>query len=403
MTSTQVRSLDSRPDTHSRDLDRLPTPYLQLDIDQAVGRFVAIAAAFGPRSVHYAVKANPHPALVGALARAGCRFDVASPAEVEVCLGAGADPGHLIYSNPMKRRIDIASARDRGVGLFVADSAAEIDKIAAEARGASVLVRLATSGAGSDWPLSGKFGCAAEEVVPLLLRAADRGLQAAGISFHVGSQQRDPARWEPPIAAAAAAWTELRRHGLTPSLLDIGGGLPAAHLGDHPGLYAYRDRIEVALTRGFGEYRPELIIEPGRGIVGDAGSVVAEVLGVTWRGGRRWVYLDVGIYTGLVETLGEAIRYRLRTDRDTEPSGPVVLAGPTCDSVDVLYERTPVQLPLSLREGDCVTFCSAGAYTTSYSTVGFNGFAPLPTVLAGSGLCRSNEGGHPGASWTSQA
>ena len=116
-------------------------------------------------------------------------------------------------------------------------------------------------------------------------------------------------------------------------------------------------------------------------MVGDAGALVTEVVGVSWRGGRRWVYLDAGIYSGLVETLGEAIRYRLTTDRDDDPRGPVVLAGPTCDSVDVLYERTPVQLPLSLREGDRVVFGSAGAYTSSYSTVGFNGFAPLPTVL----------------------
>lgn len=383
MTSTPLRS--AGPSRTRSPVETAPTapatPYLRLDVDLAVGRFVAISAAFGARSVHYAVKANPHPTLISALVRAGSRFDVASPGEVEVCLAAGAHPGKLLYSNPMKRRRDIAAASHAGVRRFVADSADEIDKIADEAPGSDVLVRLMTSGAGSDWPLSGKFGCAPDEAVPLLLRAADRGLGAAGISFHVGSQQRDPTRWASPIAQSAAAFAALRRHGLTPGWLDIGGGLPAAHLGDHPGLYAYRDRIEAALTAEFGEDRPELIVEPGRGVVGDAGSVMSQVLGVTWRGGRRWVYLDVGVYTGLVETLGEAIRYRLTTDRDGDQVGPAVLAGPTCDSVDVLYEQTPVSLPLSLAEGDRVTFCSAGAYTTSYSTVGFNGFAPLPTVL----------------------
>ena len=117
-----------------------------------------------------------------------------------------------------------------------------------------------------------------------------------------------------------------------------------------------------------------------RGVVGDAGWLTSEVVGVSWRGGRRWIYVDAGVYTGLVETLGEAIRYRLYTERDESELGPAVLAGPTCDSVDVLYEKAPVMLPLTLREGDRIVFGSAGAYTTSYSTVGFNGFAPLPTI-----------------------
>ena len=357
------------------------TPYLLLDVGAAVARFTTIAEAFGTDAVHYATKANPHPALIAALVRAGSRFDVASPAEVDLCLNAGADPAHLVYSNPIKRRADIRYAAGRGVSIFAADTVEEIAKLAEAAPGAAVLARLATSGAGSDWPLSGKFGCAGADVVPLLRFAAERGLQAAGVSFHVGSQQCDPQRWRAPIAQAAAAYRELQAEGLRPWLLDIGGGLPAAHEGDYPCFQTYVDTIHQALDDYFAEPRPRLIIEPGRGVVGDAGALVTEVVGVSWRGGRRWVYLDAGIYSGLVETLGEAIRYRLTTDRDDDPRGPVVLAGPTCDSVDVLYERTPVQLPLSLREGDRVVFGSAGAYTSSYSTVGFNGFAPLPTVL----------------------
>lgn len=362
--------------------ETLRTPYLLLNVDRAVSRCVQLRELFGPTAVHYAVKANPHPALVAALAAAGSRFDVASAGEVDLCLAAGVDPGHLVYSNPMKRRSDIAYAYDLGVRLFAADSADEIVKLAAAAPGSDVLVRLSTSGAGSDWPLSGKFGCTPDEAVRLLSDAAGLGLGAAGVAFHVGSQQRDPHRWEPPIAAASEIFRRLRDRGLTPWLLDIGGGLPAAHVGEHPAVDAYGSLINAAIDRHFGDHPPELIVEPGRGIVGDAGTVVAEVLGVSWRGGRRWVYLDVGIYTGLVETLGESIRYRLKTDRDGSPTGPAVLAGPTCDSVDVLYEKVPVLLPLSLAEGDRVRFASAGAYTTSYSTVGFNGFEPLATYLS---------------------
>jgi ornithine decarboxylase len=362
------------------------TPYLVLDVDLAVTRYVELATLFGPDAIHYAVKANPHPALVAALASAGSRFDVASPGEVDLCLTAGAAPDQLVYSNPVKRRADIAAAFGLGIRLFAADSIEEIVKLSAAAPGSDVLVRLATSGAGSDWPLSGKFGCRPADAVELLIEAEARGLQPAGVSFHVGSQQRDPHRWEPPIAAAAMIFAELRARGLAPWLLDLGGGLPAAHEGDHPGLETYAGVIHAALDTHFGRDRPELIVEPGRGIAGDAGTVVAEVLGVSWRAGRRWVYLDVGVYTGLVETLGEAIRYRIEADGDRAGVGdpalaPAVLAGPTCDSVDVLYERAPVLLPVTLAEGDQVRFTSAGAYTSSYSTVGFNGFAPLTTVL----------------------
>lgn len=375
MTATPLMPVPTRTPTD------LATPYLQLDIGAAVARFRLIATAFGAEAVHYATKANPHPALIAALVGAGSRFDVASPAEVDLCLAAGADPDALVYSNPVKRRADIAYAAARGVSIFAADTVEEVAKLADAAPGTAVLARLATTGAGSDWPLSGKFGCAEADVVPLLRFAAERGLRAAGVSFHVGSQQCDPQRWQAPVAQAAAAYRELQTGGLRPWVLDIGGGLPADHEGDYPRFQTYVDTIHQALDHHFAGPRPRLIIEPGRGVVGDAGVLVTEVVGVSWRGGRRWVYLDAGIYSGLVETLGEAIRYRLTTARDEDERGPVVLAGPTCDSVDVLYERTPVLLPLSLREGDRVVFGSAGAYTSSYSTVGFNGFAPLRTVL----------------------
>ena len=147
---------------------------------------------------------------------------------------------------------------------------------------------------------------------------------------------------------------------------------------------AYGEAIERGLHRAFGDHRPETIIEPGRGVVGDAGTLVATVIGVVHRGGVRWVFLDAGVFTGLVETLDEAIRYRIRTSADGGATGPCVLAGPTCDSADVLYEHTMVELPIALAEGDEVRLQSAGAYTSCYSSVGFNGFAPLPTRLRSS-------------------
>jgi ornithine decarboxylase len=358
-----------------------PTPFLELEVPVAVERYRAMAAALPGVAVHYAVKANPHPELLAALVAAGCNADVASPAEVRAALTAGASPDDLVYSNPVKRRDHLVEAAALGVRLFVVDSEAEVRKVAEAAPGTAVLCRLLTSGEGSDWPLSRKYGCTGPQAVDLLRLAAALGLDPAGVAFHVGSQQRDPQAWRAPIAAAARVFEALADAGLRPWLLDLGGGFPAHHEGDAPALTTYGEVIEDQLGRSFGTARPRVIVEPGRGIVGDAGAVVASVVAVVTRGDVRWVYLDVGVFTGLVETLDEAIRYRLETSADGGPTGPCVLAGPTCDSADVLYEREPVHLPLALAEGDIVRLESAGAYTSCYSTVGFNGFDPLPTVV----------------------
>jgi ornithine decarboxylase len=359
----------------------LGTPYLHLDVEVAVDRFVELASALPGTAVHYAVKANPHPRLLAELAVLGCRFDVASPVEVRAALAAGATAETLVYSNPVKRRDHVAEAAGLGVRLFVVDSLPETVKVAETAPGSEVLCRLVTSGDGSDWPLSRKYGCPPDEAVEVLTTADALGLRAGGVSFHVGSQQRDPEAWARPIRDAAEVFARLRARGLAPRLLDLGGGFPAAYDEGCRPVAAYGEAIERHLHGAFGTDRPETIVEPGRGLVGDAGTLVATVIGVVQRGSSRWVFLDAGVFTGLVETLDEAIRYRIQTSADGGPTGPCVLAGPTCDSADVLYEDRMVQLPLDLAEGDEVRLLSAGAYTSCYSSVGFNGFAPLPTLV----------------------
>jgi ornithine decarboxylase len=349
-------------------------------VAHAVATYRRLAGAVRGTALHYAVKANPDPALLAALAAAGCRFDVASPAEITAALLAGAGPGDLVYSNPVKRRDDIRFAARLGVDLFVVDSPGEVAKVADAAPGAGVLCRLVTSGEGSDWPLSRKYGCSSGEAVSILREAARLGLRVEGVSFHVGSQQRDPEAWSAPIASAARVFEELRAVGLDPWLLDLGGGFPARLDDGCPPPEAYGAAIDRHLAAAFGDHRPTTIAEPGRGIAAEAGVLVTTVVGVLHRAGTRWVFLDAGVFTGLVETLDEAIRYPLATDRPG-PTGPCVLSGPTCDSADVLYQDRMVELPLALAEGDQVRFHCAGVYTASYSTVGFNGFAPLSTVV----------------------
>ena len=276
----------------------LPTPRLELSVGTAVTRYLALASALPGTAIHYAVKANPHPVLLRALAQAGCRFDVASPTEVRAALAAGAPASHLVHSNPVARRDHLAEAYSLGVRLFVLDSAGEVDKLAEAAPGSSVLVRIVTSGSGSDWPLSRKYGCTVDEAVGLLVAAGRLGLDAAGVSFHVGSQQRDPQAWRAPIHSAATVFSRVRAAGLHPWLLDLGGGFPARLDTEPQPVADYGRAIDRHLTEAFGADRPRTLVEPGRGVVGDAGTVVTSVVGVVDRGGSRWVFVDAGVFTG---------------------------------------------------------------------------------------------------------
>lgn len=354
------------------------TPTLLLAPALVRERQAELSAALPGVDLFYAVKANPHPLVLGELLGCGTSFDIASPAEAASALAVGATADALLCSNPVQSRKAIAEEYAAGVRTFVIDSVDEADKIADVAPGSAVLVRLGTSGAGSDWPLSGKFGTSPEDAVEILDRCPGLGLEPAGVAFHVGSQQREPGRWSDPIHQAAWVFRALRARGRRPRLLDIGGGFPAHHRDACPPLAEYGRAIERALASAFGRERPRILAEPGRSLVADAGVLVASVLGVSHRGGKRWVYLDAGVYHGLAETVGEAIHFHLETTADGGPTAPVVLAGPTCDSTDVMY--TEVALPLSLAEGDLVHFHAAGAYTTCYATP-FNGFAPLSTTI----------------------
>ena len=244
--------------------------------------------------------------------------------------------------------------------------------------------RFLCDGEGAEWPLSRKFGCAPEMAAHVLERAHALGLVAHGLSFHVGSQQPNPRMWDRALKISAAIFRDLAERGVQLQMLNLGGGFPTRHLKSVPPVRAYGQTIFRALRRHFGNRIPETIIEPGRGMVGNAGIIEAEVVLISRKSEAdrlRWVYLDIGKFNGLAETMDEMIRYPIRTNFDEAPLGPCVLAGPSCDSVDVLYEKEPYPLPITLEIGAKVLIEGAGAYTTTYSSVGFNGFAPLKSYV----------------------
>jgi ornithine decarboxylase len=355
------------------------SPHLALDLDVVRRAHRAVRDALPGVELCYAVKANPHPDVLALLVAEGASFDLAGPGELDLCLLAGARPERLSWGNPVKKAADVRAARAAGVTRFTTDSPADVDLLAREAPGAAVGVRLAVGDDGAATPFAGKFGAGEDEAVALLGRARGAGLDAAGVGFHVGSQQRDPAAWARATDAAARVAARLGEHA--PVELNLGGGFPTVHAGDPvPDLPAVASAIRDALAR-HPWWRPRLVAEPGRAVVADAGVLHAEVVLVAERAGRRWVYLDVGRYQGLAETEAEMIVYRLRTPGNTGPTGPVVLAGPTCDGDDVLYRHADVRLPLDLAPGDVVELLGAGAYTASYASVGFNGLPPLPVYV----------------------
>ncbi|MBI2381842.1 MAG: type III PLP-dependent enzyme [Gammaproteobacteria bacterium] len=356
------------------------TPFVVIDLDVVRERYFALHNEFPQANIYYAVKANPAVEIIRLLRDQGGCFDIASIYELDKVLAEGVRPERISYGNTIKKRKDIEYFYAKGVRLYATDSEADLANIAELAPGAKVYARILVDGSeGADWPLSKKFGCTPDKAVELLIKARALGLAPHGLSFHVGSQQRDLSVWPAALAKVKAVFDTLASCGIQLRLVNLGGGFPARYRTATPELSDYCGLIRRSLEQQFGEQMPELIFEPGRSLVGDAGVLVSEVVLVARKGtdpDPRWVYTDIGKFGGLIETLDEAIKYPIYTDR-VGPVQPVVLAGPTCDSMDILYEHAPYSLPLSLAAGDRMYWGSTGAYTTSYSAVEFNGFPPL--------------------------
>jgi len=367
------------------------TPFVVVDIDIVEFQYRELCRVLPNVDHHYAVKANPAVPILQRLHSLGCSFDIASRAELNECLSIGVDPENISYGNTIKKSSDISFALAKGVRRFTVDSSEELNKIFAAAqlhqpepipaKELTITIRLLHAGSGADWPLSKKFGTSQAQCTELM-KVAHQHECPVGVAFHVGSQQRDIHAWDSALETVASINSNLLRHGSTLDHINLGGGFPGHYQEEIPSIDDYGAAIMHSLEKFFGMHRPKIFAEPGRYLVADAGVLRSSVVLVSQReiDPRRWVFIDCGRFHGLVETFDEAIHFRLRTNATGQPI-PSVLAGPTCDSIDVMYEQNPVDLPANLVEGDSIDFLAAGAYTAPCSSVGFNGMPPLNEIF----------------------
>jgi ornithine decarboxylase len=349
------------------------TPLLVMDLD-AVGRaYRSMRQAMPDVGIHYAMKCNPHSLVVAQLAALGSGFEIASATELDQLVALGVDPTEVLFSNPVKLESHIARAHRAGVSQFAFDSVDELSKLSRAAPGASVYVRLAVAGGSSEVPSEGKFGVDLETATTLLLTARECGLRPYGVTFHVGSQMMRPRAWQRPLEKIAEMMDKLVPEGLRLEMVDLGGGFPATYATPPPPLSDYAAVITAGLRAL--PYPVRAVVEPGRALVADAGTLVTTVIGVADRLGRRWVHLDVGAFNGLMESLetGNQLRFPVRDELNSADRQRCQLTGPTCDSQDtILFD---VELSSDLSTGDRLYLGTVGAYTTVYAS-SFNGFDP---------------------------
>jgi ornithine decarboxylase len=361
--------------------DTKETPFVVIDTATIDRNYDDLTQNFPYASIYYAVKANPAPEILRLLANKGSNFDIASIYELNKVLDLGISADRCSYGNTIKKSKDIRYFYEKGVRMFATDSEADLRNIAKAAPGSKIYVRILTEGSyTADWPLSRKFGCQNDMALDLLILARDLGLVPYGLSFHVGSQQRDIDSWDAAIGKVKFIFERLKEEdGIELKMINLGGGFPANYITKTNDLKTYALEITRFIQEDFGDEFPEIILEPGRSLISNAGILVSEVVLISRKARtslHRWIYTDVGKFSGLIETLDESIKYPIYTEKTGELE-EVVIAGPTCDSADIMYEDYKYGLPLNLAIGDRLYWFSTGAYTTTYSAIEFNGFPPL--------------------------
>jgi ornithine decarboxylase len=356
------------------------TPSLVLDFEYINRTYNRFLDAFPGGLVYYALKANANPHIVQLVVDRGGGLEIASLAELELALNAGATGDQIICSNPIKNPVFLRRLQEEGVYAMAVDSTYEVEKVARYAPGSRVYVRLAVDNSGAVLPLAGKFGVDGETALELFDLARALGLEPIGLSFHVGSQCLNPHSWANAIRACSEVWRAAETHGHQFHFLNIGGGYPAGHY--HTATIPTLEEIGAEVMAAVAENIPAtrdlmLVLEPGRGLVGESGRLLATVVGKAKRGSDLWLYLDVGVFNGLMETYeGFPPVVRALHDEVERPLVRCTLAGPSCDSCDVVARD--VELP-EVHIGERLVFYDTGAYTNEYAAA-FNGF-PIPEVI----------------------
>ncbi len=363
--------------------DKLPTPCLVVDIEIIKQKYLELQQSLPEAKIYYAAKANPMDEVIMMLAGLGANFDIASRYELDQMLRLGIEPSRLSYGNTIKKPEDIRYFYERGVRLFATDSEIDLNNLAKNAPNAKVFYRILTEGTGADWPLSRKFGSHPDTIYSLILQGVEMGLEPWGISFHVGSQQRDIGQWDDAVARCKYLFDAVAEEGIELQMINIGGGFPANYVDPTFSVQEYADEIMRFIREDFGDNIPQIILEPGRSLVADAGLIVSQVINIARKSKNnlyQWVFLDVGKFGGLIETIDESIKFPIYFDKEGLAE-EIILAGPTCDSMDILYEHYHYHMPDTVVPGDKVYIFTTGAYTQSYSSVNFNGFPPLKSVI----------------------
>lgn len=366
-------------------IDKYETPFILCNLDIVQKNYYEIINNINAK-VYYAIKANPSKQIITLLHTLGCNFDIASKYELDQVLSLNISPAKISYGNTIKKVKDIQYFYDKGVRLFVTDSLEDIKNIAQYAPGSKVFCRILIDPGvgGAEWPLSTKFGCSINMAIQILKYANEHNLIPYGISFHVGSQQRNQAAWYFALLHVKDIFDKLKQENLSLSMINIGGGLPINYKELANQTSFYLNKINEYINTLFSQ-NIEILIEPGRSLVGNCGITVTEVINKTTKdinSTDNWVFIDAGVFNGFIETLNESIKYPCFVlQNDSQDMTEYTIGGPTCDSMDILYRNTKVTLPTALCTGDTLLWLSTGAYTRTYSSIEFNGFPTIPLYI----------------------
>ncbi len=359
------------------DREHVETPFLLIDSETIKEKTSLIGRSIKNAKVFYAVKANPDIEILRFLNKLDLGFEISSEGELEILSSLGVKPERIISSNPIKSLKFLKLASSYGIDYFSLDSSDEIDKLSKFASRCNVYVRLSVPNEGSEWPLSKKFGVELDEAATLLSYAKEKGLNPVGITFHVGSQCTNVYNWHIALDKAKVLWDIANKNGIQLTLLNIGGGYPINYTKHVISIETIENHVSSLIYEKFPK-EIEIHIEPGRAVVGDAGILVSTVIGKACRADEDWLYIDVGVFNGLMESVG-GIKYSyiVESYRHTQSKKRWTIAGPSCDSFDVIDKNVALPEP---NIGNLILILSSGAYTVSYASE-FNGFSIPKTIL----------------------